>query len=223
MVRFYWILLFAFLPLVGVGQSAYKGKLNLYAGGGIVAGTSHSNFRWDGSGMGMVQYRLALDYNTHKEISFGAEYWNQGFVENRGVDSINTMNSNMLGLSLRFSFMDREKSNMSIGTSVGMSDLEISVKEGDNLAALLGKGSYNSIYLTWNKYFGKSFGLYSKFGFMNIPYQMTSLTYNGANVDHFAHFSLDEWKVLLRGGFLNAGLTYMIGNNDKSNKDIVDE
>ncbi len=199
--------------LSGWSQSADKGRINFYAGGGGAYYKMTSNININETGAGVpYQVRFGLDVNTHKQVSLGVELWSQNFLTDDST-KIKTVDSGMAGLNLKYNFMNREKSVAYVGTSLGVFGLTYEVTDSlDNVGALRASGIYNSLYLGYNKYFGNHFGFYVKTGLMNQPMQMEYLTFNGEDVAFWGDHPVQDWKIIARGAFLNLGLVIKLNN-----------
>ena len=210
-MKYFYSFLFLLYAFTSVAQSADKGKVNFYLGTGANYNTIVTNLSpGDKSQSLATQNRFAISYNTHKQVSVGIELVGNKFLSDDS-SSVNVIQSGMGGLFFVYSFMNREKSRAYIGTTVGAFNFNFNVLDSlNNTGKLVGEGVYNKVYLGYNKYFGKRFGLYVQSGLMNMPITMKSLTINGDPKQYFDKKLVTEWKVLMRGGFLSFGLTINI-------------
>ena len=194
-------------------QSADKGRINIYSGigMGLLKASTNLNLQRSESGVPRL-FNLSFDYNTHNQVSLGLEMHNQNFIIEDSSD-VDNMNSNMIGLTLKFHLLNREKSSAYIGTSVGGFNFEYKITDSlNNTGKVLAKGIYNMIYLGFNKYFGKVFGLYVKAGLLNQPMQMSNVIINGeADTDWF-YKDIDKIKMFMLGGFVNLGIVVKLNN-----------
>ncbi len=193
-------------------QSADQGRINAYLGigSGLYKTVGNGNVNNSGAALTTTNF-LGFDYNVNKQISFGLELVNQNFLY-EDSSRIDIVKSGMLGLNLKYHFLNKEKSSAYIGTSVGGFNFELFLVDSINNAQLLADGIYNTLYLGYNKYFGKVFGVYIQAGLINQPMGMGSLTVNGDAVDRWNRLDVADWRILMRGGFINFGLTFKFRN-----------
>lgn len=210
-MKYFYSFLFLLAGINSFAQSADKGKINLYLGTGFNYNTIVTNLHpGDKSQSLATQNRFAISYNTHKQVSLGVELVDNKFITDDSA-KVSVIRSGMAGVYLVYSFLNREKSRAYVGATVGGFDFNFNVLDSlNNKGRLLGQGVYNKVYLGYNKYFGKMFGFYVQAGLMNMPISMTSLTINGDSKEYFDNKRVTDWKVLMRGGFLNLGLTIKI-------------
>lgn len=204
-------LTFVLITLLHYSQSADKGVVNFNLGSGANYNIIQSNIRPNNKGQSLaLQHRFAISYNTHKRVTLGLELVSNSFLTDDST-RFQSIKSGMLGVNFEMSLTNREKSRLFVGATIGGFNLDFDVLDSlDNNGVLKGKGAYNKIYLGYNKYFGKHFGFYIHSGFMNMPVRMESLTINGESKDYFDNKLVTDWKLLMRGGYLNLGLAIKI-------------
>jgi len=209
----YLLLLLLFVVQFSFAQSADKGRVNVYLGGGVDImnrqGNGNINLNKDFISTKSI---IGLDYNVEKQISFGFELIGQNFVTDDSTKLIN-VKSGLMGLNIKFHFLNRKRSSAYMGTSLGLFSFEYKVKDSLlNEGQLLGGGVYNSVFLGYNKYFGNIFGVFIQTGYLNQPMQMNTLTFNGTPYDRWNRLLITDWNVILRGVFVNAGITLKFRN-----------
>ncbi|GEM_PF-4832185 len=196
-----------------LAQSADKGKVNVYLGGGAGLmkreGNGNINITKEFSS---TKAFLGLDLNVKNQISFGLEVISQYFIT-ADTAKVRDVDGGSLGLNIKFHFLNKEKSSAYFGTSLGGFSFGYKVIDADlNVGKLIGNGIYNSIFLGYNKYFGNVFGLFIQTGFVNQPMQMDSLVINGTSYDSWNRSQIADWNIIMRGLFVNAGLTFKFRN-----------
>ena len=144
---------------------------------------------------------------------------NQNFFNEDTTKLIN-VKSGLIGLNVKFHFLNRKLSSAYVSASVGVFNFEYQLKDSIlNVGQLLGGGVYNSVFIGYNKYFGDFFGIFLQTGFLNQPMQMSSLTFNGNSYDSWNRLQIEDWNVVLRGMFVNAGITLKFRNKLNSPKE----
>ena len=209
----YLLIAVLFFSQLFFSQSADKGRLNIYMGGGA------EFMNREGNGNINIQKKyisskafLGLDYNIKEQISLGLESISQNYIMD-DTTKVKNVSAGCIGLNLKFHFINREKSSAYFGTSIGGFSFEYQVKDSIlNEGRLIGNGFYNTFFLGYNKYFGKVFGLFIQTGFINQPMQMNSLTFNGTAYDTWNRLRIANWNILMRGLFVNAGLVLKFRN-----------
>ena len=196
-----------------LAQSADKGKVNVYLGGGAGLmkreGNGNINITKEFSS---TKAFIGLDLNVKKQISLGLEVISQNFIT-ADTAKVRDVDGGSLGLNLKYHFLNKQKSSAYVGTSLGVFSFGYKVIDADlNEGKLIGNGIYNSIFLGYNKYFGNVFGLFIQTGFVNQPMQMDSLVFNGTSYDSWNRLQIADWNVIMRGVFVNAGLTFKFRN-----------
>lgn len=210
-MKYFYSFLFVVYIITSNAQSADKGKIGFYLGTGANYSTVVTNSHPGDKNQALAtQSRLAISYNTHKQVSVGLELVQNKFLSDDS-SNVKVINSGMRGLFIEYSFMNRAKSRAYVGMAAGGFRFDFNTRDSlNNTGRLLGEGIYNKVYLGYNKYFGKHFGIFVQTGLSNMPINMKSLKINGNFVDYFDHKRVSDWKVLLRGGYLNFGLTFNI-------------
>ena len=194
-------------------QSADKGKINLYLGGGagLMKREGNGNINITKDFLSTRAY-LGLDVNVNKQISIGLEVISQYFITS-DTSKVRDVDGGSLGLNLKYHFLNKEKSSAYVGSSLGVFSFGYKVIDPDfNEGKLIGNGIYNSLFLGYNKYFGNVFGLFIQTGFINQPMQMDSLVINGNSYDSWNRLQISDWKIKMRGLFVNAGFTLKFRN-----------
>ena len=202
-----------------LSQSADKGKINLYlgAGAGLYGVLSNQNVGHNSAAL-PIKLNLDVSYFTHKQVSLGFEFLNQTFLNDEDPSTIKTVSSGMLGININCHIINRKKSNIFIGTSVGSFDFDFDYSVIDSTRGsiggngeLLASGIYNTFYIGLNKYFfAKRIGIRIKSGFINQSMQMNSLTINGNDHTSLGKKELEDWRIAMLGGFLDFGLVIRI-------------
>lgn len=212
-MKYIYSFLLVIYSITSLAQSADKGKISFYLGTGANYNTIVTNLSpTDKSQSLATQNRLAISYNTHNQVSIGIELVQNNFLTDDS-SSVKIINSGMRGLFIEYSLMNRQKSRAYFGMAAGGFEFNFDTRDSlNNTGHLFGQGIYNKVYLGYNKYFGKRsrFGFYVQSGLMNMPINMKSLKINGDFVEYFDHKRVSDWKVLMRGGYLNLGLTVNI-------------
>jgi len=217
MIRSILLLLFVLYVNLLLSQSADKGKFNFFLGTGTGLYSVQSNQNLNNNSAALpVQLNLDVSYFTHKQVSIGLEVLNQTFLNDEDPSTIKTISSGMLGININCHIINRRKSNVFIGASVGGFNFDYSVIDstrgslGGN-GELLANGIYNKFYIGLNKYiFAKRIGVRVKSGFINQSMQMNSLTINGNDHTSLGKKELEDWRIAMFGGFLDFGLVIRI-------------
>jgi len=196
-----------------LAQSADKGRVNVYLGGGVNMmnrqGNGNINLSKDFISTKSI---IGLDYNVEKQISFGIEVIEDAIDVEHALNLINVRNT-LVGINIKYHFLNKKRSSAYIGTSLGGFSFEYQLKDSVlNQGQFLGNGIYNTMFIGYNKYFGKVFGLFVQTGFINQPMQMNTLTFNGTPYDRWNRLLITDWNVIMRGVFVNAGITLKFRN-----------
>ena len=217
--------------LTTISQSADKGLFHFNLGVGVGVLTTNSNGNINNTGLALpALVGLEVGYNTHDRVSLGLETFSHTYG---GLDSsVISVAGGAMGLDLKYYLTNKKKSNIYIGTTVGGINLSYhsyiypdsgsvdSVRKEVFSQAL---GIYNKVYLGFNRYFGNTFGLYIKAGFLNVPLRMEYATVNDAEVFYVDKKPIENWNALFRGGFVNFGLTFKFGGKKDKAKDESEE
>jgi len=224
MKKLLFALIIALIDISGYSQSADKGlfKINVSTGFGIL--TTVSNAKVNGKGLAVPRFfGIELEYNTHKRVSLGIDFFSHTYkAKDTAVISIG---GGGLGIDFKYFLTNKEKSNLFIGASIGGASLlynaynypdSNSVDSVRNEVWSQAYGTYNKVYLGYNRYFGNTFGLFVKAGILNIPFRMDVVTINDIQVNRVDNVPINKWNALFRGGYVNVGLTFKFGG--KKNK-----
>lgn len=207
-------------------QSADKGRLNFNLGTGASLFSFVTSENVGDKGIALPTHTfLKVEYITHNRVGLGLEYYRQKFQTDDA--NINSVFSNAAGISLQYYFMNKPKSNAFIGTSVGGFGLDfdgtVYTDQGaDSIAQQLfygAFGTYNTLYLGYNKYFTKNIGLYVKAGLSNYPARMGYVNIDGDDVEEINGVQITDWKLLMRGAIVSVGLTFKFRNDKDKGKD----
>ena len=99
------VLILLFMSQLSFSQSADKGKINLYIGGGIdfLNRQGNANINANKNFLSSQNY-IALDINVENQISIGVEGLNQNFFNEDTTKLIN-VKSGLIGLNVKFHFL----------------------------------------------------------------------------------------------------------------------
>lgn len=208
-----------FQVTIFMGQSADKGIIKMNLGTGLSIQRVVSNENLGKPGMAVPTHSfLSLEYLTHNRISLNLEGYSKTYLNDDSTITAATGGS--LGLGLQYYFMNRPKSNAFIGTSVGGFRFDIegtwypdsSSTDTVSKDLFLGAfGVYNTLYIGANVYVNKHFGFYFKGGLTNDPMRMDYVNVDGEDLTVYNGIKIEDWKMLLRGGFISVGLTFKFG------------
>jgi len=221
------LLLFASLSVFS--QSADKGLFTIKVGAGAGLLTTTSNDGGNNKGYALPTILgLEFGYTTHDRVSLGLDAFSHTYSADD--TSVISIGGGALGIDLHYFLTNKEKSNTFIGTTIGIIGLQYNAYNYPDSGSVdsvrkdvwsEARGIYNKVYLGYNRYFGNTFGLYIKAGFMNIPLRMKYVTVDDVEVDYIDKRPIDSWNALFRGGFVNFGLTFKLGG--KKSKKVEDE
>lgn len=231
------ILLISFVSIISSGffaQSADKGafKFNFGVGSGVLTTVSNA----DVTDVSSSSYALpsigafSFEYNTRERLSIGLEFFAHTY--NSDDTAVVSIGGGAAGLDLKYFLINKEKSNVFIGTTLGAINIIYNAYNYPDSASadtvrkevwLQANGIYNKVYIGYNKYFGNVFGLYIKAGLLNAPFRMGYITIDDVEVDRIDKMPTSEWNSLFRGGYFEIGVSLKFGNKSEKIEEVGDK
>lgn len=199
------------------GQALEKGtfSFNLGFDGGVHGTESRTYFNDDlvgtpdTSAAGTSLFRLNAQYHFLNRLSAGLDFRIGKYIEDPDNMEADGNSVSLYAISLRFYPVNRDKFNLYLGSTLGLSALEINRKT-TTLIPLSQQYKYSSGHFGlesgFNWYFINRFGLNFCLGYLTQNYTMNEFRVNGNELD----LSNQKYKLKTIGLNLGIGLSFYL-------------